>query len=196
MYIIYLILVKALFCKAFQRPEYLCSRTTIYTPCRMFLFGIEVHGRGAWKRISNSFVQTRTPCQVASHAQKYFRRQYRAKFKKPKGGRISVLDINTVPKPPRKGSIYDIVGNGVPWDAVNNIANNGNREATAAMPLQPPPPPRGSAPLPGALSTRGWARPRLAPAPAPAPAPYVFNMAHLQEAWQKDLFVKDQNGKS
>lgn len=37
-----------------------------------FLRGLKAFGKGNWKDISRHFVVTRTPTQVASHAQKYF----------------------------------------------------------------------------------------------------------------------------
>lgn len=42
---------------------------------RMFLIGLEKLGKGDWRGISRNYVTTRTPTQVASHAQKYFLRQ-------------------------------------------------------------------------------------------------------------------------
>ncbi|CAD6334379.1 unnamed protein product [Miscanthus lutarioriparius] len=42
---------------------------------RMFLAGLDKLGKGDWRGISRHFVTTRTPTQVASHAQKYFLRQ-------------------------------------------------------------------------------------------------------------------------
>ncbi|KAL6844596.1 hypothetical protein ACP4OV_025255 [Aristida adscensionis] len=41
---------------------------------RQFLYGVKRFGRGEWKAISQYFVPSRTPTQLASHAQKYFRR--------------------------------------------------------------------------------------------------------------------------
>ncbi|XP_068653438.1 transcription factor MYBS3-like [Aristolochia californica] len=42
---------------------------------KTFLTGLEKFGKGDWKGISRNFVTTRTPTQVASHAQKYFLRR-------------------------------------------------------------------------------------------------------------------------
>ncbi|KAG5018478.1 putative transcription factor [Glycine soja] len=51
---------------------------------RIFLIGLEKLGKGNWRGISKSFVTTRTPTQVASHAQKYFLRQSQNSFNKRK----------------------------------------------------------------------------------------------------------------
>ncbi|CAN6862046.1 unnamed protein product, partial [Brassica oleracea] len=42
---------------------------------RTFLNGLEKLGKGDWRGISRNFVVTKSPTQVASHAQKYFLRQ-------------------------------------------------------------------------------------------------------------------------
>lgn len=42
---------------------------------RCFLIGLQKLGKGDWRGISRNFVTTRTPTQVASHAQKYFLRR-------------------------------------------------------------------------------------------------------------------------
>lgn len=57
---------------------------------RLFLRGLEMYGRGDWKSISRYYVLSRTPTQVASHAQKYF------------------LRLNATNKERRRSSIYDI----------------------------------------------------------------------------------------
>lgn len=41
---------------------------------RMFLEGLKKYGKGDWRSISRHCVVTRSPSQVASHAQKYFLR--------------------------------------------------------------------------------------------------------------------------
>jgi SHAQKYF class myb-like DNA-binding protein len=40
-----------------------------------FLLGLKNLGKGDWRGISRNYVGSRTPTQVASHAQKYFIRQ-------------------------------------------------------------------------------------------------------------------------
>ncbi|XP_058074179.1 transcription factor MYBS3-like isoform X2 [Magnolia sinica] len=42
---------------------------------RMFLVGLQKLGKGDWRGIARNFVVSRSPTQVASHAQKYFIRQ-------------------------------------------------------------------------------------------------------------------------
>ncbi|KAF5458893.1 hypothetical protein F2P56_022887 [Juglans regia] len=60
---------------------------------RTFLIGLEKLGKGDWRGISINYVTTRTPTQVASHAQKYFLRQ-------------ASLDM----KKKRRSSLFDMVG--------------------------------------------------------------------------------------
>ncbi|KAH9316429.1 hypothetical protein KI387_025056 [Taxus chinensis] len=57
---------------------------------RMFLLGLHKYGKGDWKSISRNFVVSRTPTQVASHAQKYF------------------IRCNSGHKDKRRSSIHDI----------------------------------------------------------------------------------------
>lgn len=60
---------------------------------RTFLMGLEKLGKGDWRGISRNYVTTRTPTQVASHAQKYFLRQA------------------TLTKKKRRSSLFDMVIN-------------------------------------------------------------------------------------
>lgn len=57
---------------------------------RKFLKGLEKFGKGDWRSISRHYVRSRTPTQVASHAQKYFNR------------------LNSGTKQRRRTSIHDI----------------------------------------------------------------------------------------
>ncbi|XP_021760017.1 transcription factor SRM1-like [Chenopodium quinoa] len=58
---------------------------------RQFLLGLDRYGKGDWKSISKEFVKTRSATQVASHAQKYFKRQANKLKKDTK--RWSIFDI-------------------------------------------------------------------------------------------------------
>ncbi|KAJ8642442.1 hypothetical protein MRB53_019136 [Persea americana] len=60
---------------------------------RLFLMGLKKYGKGDWRNISRNYVITRTPTQVASHAQKYFIRQCSGGKDKR---RSSIHDITTV----------------------------------------------------------------------------------------------------
>ncbi|KAJ0964792.1 hypothetical protein J5N97_025930 [Dioscorea zingiberensis] len=62
---------------------------------RMFLVGLQKLGKGDWRGIARNFVVSRTPTQVASHAQKYFIRQTNATKRKR---RSSLFDM--VPEMP------------------------------------------------------------------------------------------------
>ncbi|KAM0944715.1 putative transcription factor MYB-HB-like family [Dioscorea sansibarensis] len=68
---------------------------------RTFLAGLEKLGKGDWRGISRNFVTTRTPTQVASHAQKYFLRQINPNKKKRRSSLFDVVkssDKFTTPK--------------------------------------------------------------------------------------------------
>ncbi|KAK9750935.1 hypothetical protein RND81_02G230800 [Saponaria officinalis] len=59
---------------------------------KLFLVGLNEVGKGDWRGISRNFVKTRTPTQVASHAQKYFLRK--TNFNRRRR-RSSLFDITT-----------------------------------------------------------------------------------------------------
>lgn len=57
---------------------------------RMFLLGLQKLGKGDWRGIARNYVVSRTPTQVASHAQKYFIRQMNVSRRKR---RSSLFDL-------------------------------------------------------------------------------------------------------
>ncbi|CAN1285970.1 Transcription factor MYBS3 [Linum perenne] len=59
---------------------------------RLFLIGLQKLGKGDWRGIARNYVVSRTPTQVASHAQKYFIRQSNATRRKR---RSSLFDMVT-----------------------------------------------------------------------------------------------------
>lgn len=92
---------------------------------RLFLLGLDKYGKGDWRSISRNFVVTRTPTQVASHAQKYF------------------IRLNSMNKDRRRSSIHDItsVNNGdvsvpqVPITGQTNCSAAGGSSGKSSKPL-------------------------------------------------------------
>lgn len=62
---------------------------------RLFLAGLDKFGKGSWRSIARQYVITRTPTQVASHAQKYFLRLNAVRGEKKEKRRASIHDIRT-----------------------------------------------------------------------------------------------------
>ncbi|KAL8550002.1 hypothetical protein ACS0TY_008722 [Phlomoides rotata] len=65
---------------------------------QLFLMGLNKYGKGDWRNISRYYVITKTATQVASHAQKYFRRQTSSTPVDRR--RPSIHDIHTVTPTP------------------------------------------------------------------------------------------------
>ncbi|XP_061369001.1 transcription factor KUA1-like [Gastrolobium bilobum] len=72
---------------------------------RIFLVGLEKLGKGDWRGISRNYVTTRTPTQVASHAQKYF------------------IRLATINKKKRRSSLFDLIGRGSTSTEARPISN-------------------------------------------------------------------------
>ncbi|OWM86416.1 transcription factor KUA1 [Punica granatum] len=99
---------------------------------RMFLLGLQKLGKGDWRGISRNYVISRTPTQVASHAQKYFIRQ------------------SCVSRRKRRSSLFDIVadeGGDVPMESQDFFPIDhskpeaeSNDQLPGPPPLPPPPP--------------------------------------------------------
>ncbi|KAL1531793.1 transcription factor MYB1R1-like [Salvia divinorum] len=85
---------------------------------RRFLVGLQKAGKGDWRGISKNYVKTRTPTQVASHAQKYFIRQSNLNCRR------------------RRTSLFDITTDSV---AAMPMKEAGNRQRIPAQPVARPP---------------------------------------------------------
>ncbi|XP_058115242.1 transcription factor MYBS3-like [Magnolia sinica] len=67
---------------------------------RMFLVGLQKLGKGDWRGIARNFVVSRTPTQVASHAQKYFIRQGNSTRRKRRSSLFDMVpDMSMDPLP-------------------------------------------------------------------------------------------------
>ncbi|XP_044476203.1 transcription factor KUA1 [Mangifera indica] len=63
---------------------------------RMFLLGLQKLGKGDWRGIARNYVVSRTPTQVASHAQKYFIRQSNVSRRKRRSSLFDIVPNETV----------------------------------------------------------------------------------------------------
>ncbi|KAF8088253.1 hypothetical protein N665_0547s0003 [Sinapis alba] len=71
---------------------------------RLFLTGLHSVGKGDWRGISRNFVKTRTPTQVASHAQKYFLRRSNQNRRRRRSSLFDITpDTQTEEKTPLEG---------------------------------------------------------------------------------------------
>ncbi|CAL4909988.1 unnamed protein product [Urochloa decumbens] len=75
---------------------------------RMFLAGLEKLGKGDWRGISRHFVTTRTPTQVASHAQKYFLRQSSLTQKRRRSSLFDAVEGAKKVPTPRIASVSEL----------------------------------------------------------------------------------------
>ncbi|XP_054783896.1 transcription factor DIVARICATA-like [Prosopis cineraria] len=87
---------------------------------RQFLLGLKKYGKGDWRNISRNFVNTRTPTQVASHAQKYFIRQLTGGKDKR---RSSIHDITIVNLETKSSPSSDSHGPSSPDHLLNKAVN-------------------------------------------------------------------------
>jgi SHAQKYF class myb-like DNA-binding protein len=99
---------------------------------RLFLLGLAKFGKGDWRSISRNFVISRTPTQVASHAQKYFIR-LNSMNKKDKR-RSSIHDITSVKGSGKGGNANGANNNdGGSHSGSDTSANSGG--TSAALPV-------------------------------------------------------------
>ncbi|KAK1261534.1 hypothetical protein QJS04_geneDACA018432 [Acorus gramineus] len=66
---------------------------------RMFLLGLQKLGKGDWRGIARNYVVSRTPTQVASHAQKYFIRQTNATRRKRRSSLFDIIPDEPIDTP-------------------------------------------------------------------------------------------------
>jgi SHAQKYF class myb-like DNA-binding protein len=71
---------------------------------KRFLLGLSALGKGDWRGISRHYVQTRTPTQVASHAQKYFIRQTSTGNKRKRRTSLFDTTLDSIPATKRNHS--------------------------------------------------------------------------------------------
>lgn len=100
------------------------------------MLGLDKFGKGDWRSISRNFVISRTPTQVASHAQKYF------------------IRLNSMNRDRRRSSIHDIT-------SVNNGDVSAHHQAPITGQQQANTNPPGAATLPMEASVKHRSQPHL-----------------------------------
>lgn len=66
---------------------------------KLFLVGLQKVGKGDWRGISRNYVKTRTPTQVASHAQKYFLRRSNLNRRRRRSSLFDITTDSVIPSP-------------------------------------------------------------------------------------------------
>ncbi|KAK3122722.1 hypothetical protein QOZ80_8AG0617250 [Eleusine coracana subsp. coracana] len=115
---------------------------------RTFLAGLEKLGKGDWRGIAKNFVTTRTPTQVASHAQKYFLRQTNPNKKKRRSSLFDMMPVDALPVPnchiipPTETKVHDVVAmtkqlqnSKLEGDSSSNTANIASRVGRDLPPI-------------------------------------------------------------
>ncbi|KAM0934583.1 putative transcription factor MYB-HB-like family [Dioscorea sansibarensis] len=112
---------------------------------RMFLIGLQKLGKGDWRGISRNFVVSRSPTQVASHAQKYFIRQANASRRKRRSSLFDIVHDETADAPPCPVTGTELVtqGNNPPScpDEECESMDSNSIEETLRKPVCPMPAP-------------------------------------------------------
>ncbi|CAI9761927.1 unnamed protein product [Fraxinus pennsylvanica] len=97
---------------------------------RRFLAGLDKHGKGDWRSISRNYVVTRTPTQVASHAQKYYNRLNSMNRERRRSSIHDITNVNTgdlsVPQHPITGQT-----NGLPAGGLSVTSNRSTPQTSA-----------------------------------------------------------------
>eukprot|EP00252_Welwitschia_mirabilis_P008447 TRINITY_DN20293_c0_g1_i2.p1 TRINITY_DN20293_c0_g1~~TRINITY_DN20293_c0_g1_i2.p1 ORF type:complete len:315 (-),score=17.73 TRINITY_DN20293_c0_g1_i2:500-1444(-) len=105
---------------------------------KLFLVGLQKLGKGDWRGISRNFVTSRTPTQVASHAQKYFLRQTNLNKRKRRSSLFDIpVDVKQLEEP-RRRTIPDR-GAGSPAAAASSgtFTETAGSAANIGVPLVP-----------------------------------------------------------
>ncbi|KAK6947546.1 SANT/Myb domain [Dillenia turbinata] len=75
---------------------------------RMFLLGLQKLGKGDWRGIARNYVISRTPTQVASHAQKFFIRQSNVSRRKRRSSLFDIVADESVDPPMASQDFFSI----------------------------------------------------------------------------------------